>query len=105
MREELIEKGYNLALEATRGDRFNTEAFLVMGIAELLGFDAVPESQIDEGIDTSKTLFVRYMRNKSIENLREFMAQSVQIILEVYHDAGPEGKTEILEQLEKLKQL
>lgn len=45
------------------------------------------------------------MRNKSIENLREFMAQSVQIILEVYHDADPEGKTEILEQIEKLKQL
>lgn len=33
------------------------------------------------------------------------MAQSVQIILEVYHDADPEGKTEILEQIEKLKQL
>ena len=42
---------------------FDTDAFLIL--AEIARLDAVPDSDIDEHIDTSKDMFAEYMRSRS----------------------------------------
>lgn len=79
---------------------------LISGLGSVLGFDTTALVAIIGLVAAFAGSCVGISAtNYKIENLREFMAQSVQIILEMYHDADPEGKTEILEQIEKLKQL
>lgn len=89
------EQYHELAEQSLKRGRVDVEAYLVKVISEMAMMsnnDRVPESQIDEGIDSMQDMFVAYMQDKTLENLRSFLAQSKQILSEVYHDCDTKEK-------------
>ena len=61
---------------------FDVEAFLIL--SEISKFDAVPESNVDEGISDIGRIFVEYFYNQSTDNLVRLSDSLVQTISEVY---------------------
>lgn len=99
-----VTKARELSDRVINTGKWDTDAFLVMGMLKLLEqADAVPESDIDEYIDTSKDLFVQYMQNKTLDNLRAYMAQVRQIIFELYHTSTESERALIITELDKLR--
>lgn len=83
---------------------FDADAFLIL--AEIAKLDAVPDSDIDEHIDTSKDMFAQYMRSRSAQDLTAYMAQVHQIISELYHTVESVEKREIIKnELAKMAQI
>lgn len=88
------EQYHELAEQALKRGRVDSDAYLVKVISEMVMSrtesvstnDRVPESQIDEQIDTMQDMFVVYMKNKTLDNLEEFLLHSKRILSEVYHD-------------------
>lgn len=88
------EQYHELAEQSLKRNHVDAEAYLVKVVSEMVMSrtesvstnDRVPESQIDEQIDTMQDMFVVYMENKTIDNLEEFLLQSKRILSEVYHD-------------------
>ena len=70
--------------ELTKG--FDVEAFLVL--AELSRMDAVPESNVDEGISDIGKIFIEYFYNQSTENLVRLADRLIQTVSEVYQTIG-----------------
>ena len=101
---EYVERARALSDRVITSGKWDTDAFLVMGMLKLLEHvDAVPESDIDEHIDTSKDLFVQYMENKTLDNLRAYMAQVCQIIFELYNTTTISERELIAAELDKLR--
>ena len=65
---------------------FDVEAFLIL--AELSRMDAVPESNVDEGISDIGKIFVEYFYNQTSENLVRLADRLIQTVSEVYHTIG-----------------
>lgn len=83
---------------------FDADAFLIL--AEIAKLDAVPDSNIDEHIDTSKDMFAQYMRSRSRADLTAYMAQVHQIISELYHTVESVEEREIIKnELAKMTQI
>lgn len=83
------EQYHALAEKSLKSGRIDAEAYLVKVLSEMAmvtNHDRVPESQIDEEIDTMQDMLVEYMHDKTIENLSLFLVQSQKILSEVYHD-------------------
>lgn len=70
--------------ELTKG--FDVEAFLIL--AELSRMDAVPESNVDEGISDIGKIFIEYFYNQSTENLVKLADRLIQTVSEVYQTIG-----------------
>lgn len=95
----LITVGEQLATTSLKGGKWDTEAFLVLSVSELLkrsGLDLVPESQIDEKTDISKDLFISYMKNRTVGNLQAYLSQIHQIISELYHTVQTDMEREVI---------
>lgn len=83
---------------------FDADAFLIL--AEIARLDAVPDSDIDEHIDTSKDMFAEYMRSRSAQDLATYMAQVHQIVSELYHTVESVEEREIIKnELAKMAQI
>lgn len=83
---------------------FDADAFLIL--AEIARLDAVPDSDIDEHIDTSKDMFAEYMRSRSAQDLAAYMAQVHQIVSELYHTVESVEEREIIKnELAKMAQI
>lgn len=83
----LHEQYHALAEQSLKRGKVDAEAYLVKVISEMvMEKDRVPESEIDENIDTMQDMFVNYMKEKSLVNLESFLEQSRKILSEVYHD-------------------
>lgn len=83
---------------------FDADAFLIL--AEIARLDAVPDSDIDEHIDTSKDMFAEYMRSRSRADLAAYMVQVHQIISELYHTVESVEEREIIKnELAKMAQI
>ena len=89
------EQYHQLAENSLKKGRVDVEAYLVKVLSEMVmekEADKVPESQIDEKIDTMQDMFVLYMQDKSFPRLLDFLKQSKQILSEVYHDCETKEK-------------
>ena len=69
------------------------EAFIIYTLIKILEnqsvaevIDLVPESQVDEFIDTSKNYFVKYMQDRTLLNLDRYLKQTHQVLSELYHN-------------------
>lgn len=83
------EQYHELAEQSLKKGRIDAEAYLVKVLSEMAMVthnDLVPESQIDEEIETMQDRFIAYMKSKTKDNLESFLMQSRQILSEVYHD-------------------
>lgn len=106
------EKYHDLAEQSLKRNHVDAEAYLVKVISEMVmrksvdadteavtTNDRVPESLIDEQIDTMQDMFVVYMSNKSLENLEKFLIQSKRILSEVFHDCETLEKRKICKEI------
>lgn len=115
----LHEQYHDLAEKSLQCGHIDAEAYLVKVISEMVmnkkeysetesvtTNDRVPESRIDEQIDTMQDMFVVYMKDKSVDNLKEFLTQSKRILSEVFHDCDTVEKRnlckEIFDQIGKI---
>lgn len=93
------EEYHKLAEQSLKKGRVDAEAYIVKVLSEMVmrkknlseteavsNNDRVPESLIDEQIDTMQDMFIVYMHDKSIDNLEKFLSQSKRILSEVFHD-------------------
>ena len=98
-----IKRGRELA-ENELKKHFDADAFLIL--AEIAKLDAVPDSDINEHIDTSKDMFAEYMWSRSAQDLAAYMAQVHQIISELYHTVESVEEREIIKnELAKMAQI
>lgn len=88
------EQYHELAEQSLKKGRVDAEAYLVKVISEMVmeKTDRVPESLIDERIDTMQDMFVAYMHDKTLDNLESFLRQSKRILSEVFHDCETQEK-------------
>lgn len=74
---------------------FDTEAFLILAMIDRMqGVDLVPDSNIDETITDIQGLFVKYMHNRTIENL-EIMLSTIKKMLSELYNSCTEHEKEI----------
>lgn len=96
------EQYHELAEQSLKKGRVDAEAYLVKVISEMAMVttnDRVPESLIDEEIETMQDCFVIYMQDRSVESLRKFLVQSKKILSEVYHDCDCVEKQNIFKEI------
>lgn len=105
--EKVINTADILSTKSLKSGKWDTEAFIVAALVKLLkgSDDIVPESNIDEMTDTSKDLFVSYMRERTDYNLTMYLAQIRRIISELYNDSSQNHKKIIAEYIVKLQNL
>ena len=97
------EQYHELAEQSLQKSRIDPEAYIVKVLSEMVmsekesvtNNDRVPESQIDEQIETMEDKFVIYMQNKTEENLLIFLNTAKRILSEVYHDCDTFEKREL----------
>lgn len=101
---EYVERAKALSDHVIDSGKWDTDAFLVMAMLELLKrADVLPDSDIDEHIDTSKDLFVQYMNDKTLDNLKLYIAQVCQIVFEIYHTSTASERSLIISELDRLR--
>lgn len=66
---------------------FDVEAFLILSSLKQFSVteDEVPESEVDDKIKVLYTLFIQYIKNRNIDNLRCMLSTLSKIIKELYH--------------------
>ena len=98
---DLIKQAREISLATLNDGKWHTDAFLCLCMAELLG-DKVPDSDIDEYIDTSKDYFIEYMACRNTSCLDRYITQVCMIVSEVHHNCEAEEKQLIKNKIENL---
>lgn len=96
------EQYHELAEQSLKKGRVDIEAYIVKVLSEMAMVttnDRVPESPIDEEIDTMQDCFVIYMQDRSVESLKKFLIQSKKILSEVYHDCDCAEKQKVFKEV------
>ena len=101
---DYLGKGEQLAIDALKGGKFSSDAFLVLSMAHFLRKEAdpLPDSEIDERVDVSKDYLVIYMKDKTADHLRAYMTQVRQILSELYHESAGECRAVMAEEIKKM---
>ena len=96
------EKYHVLAEQSLERGGVGSQAYLVKAISEWIlkeqreergeRVDKVPESRVDEQIDSMSDKFVIYMNDKTEENLLDFLTTSKAMLSEVFHDCDTPNK-------------
>ena len=98
---DLIKQAREISLATLNDGKWHTDAFLCLCMSEILG-DKVPDSNVDEYIDTSKDYFVEYMQSRTISSLDRYITQVCMIVSEVHHNCEAEEKQLIKNKIENL---
>lgn len=63
---------------------FDIQAFMILCLLSQIETDLVPESTVDETITDIQSLFVRYMHNRTTNNLEILLSTIRKMISELY---------------------
>lgn len=86
---------------------FDVDAFIILALVDKMNIDLVPDSNVDETITDIQGLFINYMKNRSISNLKALMSTIRKMLSELYHTCSTEEKevfTRYLSNLEDIVQ-
>lgn len=73
---------------------FDVDAFIILSLIDKAKVDIVPESNVDETIADIQSLFVKYIHNRTIENL-EIMLSTIKKMLSELYNSCTEPEKEI----------
>lgn len=72
---------------------FDAEAFLILAMIDRMqDVDLVSDSNIDETITDIQSLFVKYMHNRTIENLEIMLSTIKKMLSELYNSCTEQEK-------------
>lgn len=71
---------------------FDADAFIILALLNNMKIDLVPESTVDETITDIQSLFINYMRNRSINNLEILLSTIHKMLSELYHTCSEQEK-------------
>lgn len=84
---------------------FDVDAFLILALVDKMNIDLVPESNVDETITDIQSLFVSYMRNRTIENLEILLSTIRKMLSELYMICNLDEKEIFKKHLETLQNI
>ena len=91
-----MDKAKTLSDKSLANDRWDTDAFIVSALVELLQRkDLVPESNIDEQMTDITFLFESYYKHRSIETLNTLLSSIRKMLSELYHIVDSEDEREL----------
>lgn len=72
---------------------FDSDAFLILALLNIMpSVDLVPESNVDETITDIQALFVKYMNERTLDNLKMLLSTIRKMLSELYNTCSLEEK-------------
>lgn len=84
---------------------FDADAFIILALIDKMNIDLVPDSNVDETITDIQSLFVNYMRNRSISNLEILLSTIRKMLSELYMTCDITEKQIFKKHLETLQNI